>query len=51
VPETTLSPVSVAALLALIGPFAFFMMALPFLVAGLLTLASITRVLVLRRVR
>jgi glucans biosynthesis protein C len=43
VQETTLSPVSVVALFALVGPFAFFTMALLFLVAGLLTPASISR--------
>jgi hypothetical protein len=43
VQETTLSPVSVVVLFALVGPFAFFMMALLFLVAGLLTPASVAR--------
>jgi hypothetical protein len=43
VQETTLSPVSVVALFAVVGPFAFFVMALLFLVAGLLTPASVNR--------
>ena len=43
VQETTLSPVSVVALFALVGPFAFFTMALLFLVAGLLTPTSVSR--------
>jgi hypothetical protein len=43
VQETTLSPVSVVAVFALAGPFAFFMMALLFLVAGLLTPAALSR--------
>jgi hypothetical protein len=43
VQEATLSTVSVVVLFALVGPFAFFMMALLFLVAGLLTPGSVAR--------
>jgi glucans biosynthesis protein C len=43
VQETTLSPVSVTVLFAVAGPFGFFVMALLFLVAGLLTPASLAR--------
>ena len=43
VQETSLSPATTIALFAVAGPFAFFLMALMFLVAGLLTPASLAR--------
>ena len=43
VQETSLSTASVVVLFALAGPFAFFLMALMFLVAGLLTPESVAR--------
>jgi hypothetical protein len=43
VQETTFSPVTEVILFAVIGPFALFMIALLFLVAGLLTRPSLER--------